>query len=133
MDIHGAQVTISDMKVIDYWAPTEYQLDMIPPDKFSWTTINMGIRCACVRVGIPFTGVHRTAGNFKGDVKMPIVGIPVKAEGQFDALIPHIANSVTIQLGVYGAHMCQQILDRRFTRLLPDGQRNTMHIRCRQC
>jgi hypothetical protein len=38
------------------------------------------------------------AGDFVGNTKISVV--PLNAKGQFDALIPHIANSLTIQLGV---------------------------------
>jgi hypothetical protein len=53
-----SQVTISNMHVLDYWPPTEYHLDMLPPDKFSWTTIDTGIRYEW-GVYAPYTGVYQ--------------------------------------------------------------------------
>ena len=43
-------VTLSNMKVVDYWPPTEYNLDMNPPDEFTWSMINMGVRWGLIRL-----------------------------------------------------------------------------------
>lgn len=39
-------VTITNMRVLDYWPPVKTELDMKPPDSFQWTMVNMGIRRA---------------------------------------------------------------------------------------
>lgn len=79
-------ITIENIKIIDYWPPESYDLELVPTQQFAWIMKGLGVRAA---------------GQFKTDIQLgdaagakPIIGA-----GDWDILIDYMDFDMTIEMG----------------------------------
>ncbi|CAB3406916.1 unnamed protein product [Caenorhabditis bovis] len=88
--IENGEVSITNAYMSKYWAPQQYSLDMSEPNIFQWSMSKMHLRAA---------------GEFQATLNNPLLLPTVPISGHFEALLGHIALSITVSMerNVHGA------------------------------
>uniref|UniRef100_A0AC35U5Y6 BPI2 domain-containing protein n=1 Tax=Rhabditophanes sp. KR3021 TaxID=114890 RepID=A0AC35U5Y6_9BILA len=81
--IDQGQVSISNMYIAKYWAPTDYSLDLGGPDSFTWTLSKMHLRAV---------------GEFGARLNNPLLIPTMPLKGEFETLLGHIGLSISVRL-----------------------------------
>ncbi|CAJ0579954.1 unnamed protein product, partial [Mesorhabditis spiculigera] len=81
--IENGEVSIYGAHISKYWAPQEYSLDLVEPNMFTWSMSKMHIRAA---------------GDFEARLNSPLLIPSVPITGHFEALLGHVALTVSVRL-----------------------------------
>ncbi|VDD96659.1 unnamed protein product [Enterobius vermicularis] len=81
--IDTGRVSIRKAYVSKYWAPTEYSLDLSPPNMFTWSMSKMHIRAA---------------GDFEANMNSPLLLPSMPIRGQFETLLGHVSMTISVKI-----------------------------------
>ncbi|EFO21113.1 LBP/BPI/CETP family domain-containing protein [Loa loa] len=110
--IEAGQVSIYDTYVSKYWSPSEYSLELSPPDMFTWSMAKMHIRAG---------------GEFEAIFTGPFLIPAVPIRGQFETLFGHVSLTMAVRLAKTraGAPMVQSTYCRANVGYVDLNVRNT--------
>ncbi|MCP9265844.1 LBP / BPI / CETP family protein [Dirofilaria immitis] len=109
--IEAGQVSIYDAYVSKYWSPSEYSLELSPPDMFTWSMAK------CILA----------AGEFEAIFTGPFLITAVPIRGQFETLFGHVSLTIAVRLARTraGAPMIQSTYCRADVGYVDLNVRNT--------
>ncbi|TMS37974.1 hypothetical protein L596_004798 [Steinernema carpocapsae] len=81
--VEAGQVSIVNAFISKYWAPVEYNLDLVKPNTFTWSMSKMHIRAA-----------GEFVARLNGALLLPSVPI----QGQFETLLGHIGLTISVRM-----------------------------------
>ncbi|VDN89831.1 unnamed protein product [Brugia pahangi] len=81
--IEAGQVSIYDVYVSKYWSPSDYSLELSPPNMFTWSMAKMHIRAG---------------GEFEAIFSGPFLIPAVPIRGQFETLFGHVSLTMAVRL-----------------------------------
>uniref|UniRef100_A0A0N5AUQ0 BPI2 domain-containing protein n=1 Tax=Syphacia muris TaxID=451379 RepID=A0A0N5AUQ0_9BILA len=81
--IDAGVVSVQNAYVSKYWAPAEYNLELSPPNVFTWTMSRMHIRAV---------------GEFEAALNSPLLIPSVPIHGQFETLLGHVSMVISIKV-----------------------------------
>uniref|UniRef100_A0A158Q8W2 BPI2 domain-containing protein n=1 Tax=Elaeophora elaphi TaxID=1147741 RepID=A0A158Q8W2_9BILA len=110
--IEAGQVSIYDAYVSKYWSPSDYSLELSPPDMFTWSMAKMHIR---------------SGGEFEAIFTGPFLIPSVPIRGQFETLFGHVSLTMAVRLARTraGAPMVQSTYCRADVGYVDLNVRNT--------
>ncbi|KAL6737225.1 hypothetical protein Aduo_010887 [Ancylostoma duodenale] len=96
--IENGEVSIYSAHISKYWPPQEYALDLIEPNMFQWSMSKMHIRAA---------------GEFQASLINPLL-LTVPISGYFEALLGHVALTISVRLERYDLCLNNYIFGSNF-------------------